>query len=150
MWASTLCPLSSSTRNMALGRGSTTVPSTSIASFFATLLPGFSRQAKLAPTTAEHDRNYRPAPQERLQPAVPRSQHFRTVFGHGDRVLEVGRELAVRRDHRPLVGQDPGPPATHVDHGLDGHNQPGLKDRSPPRGAEVRDLGVLVEGPAHP
>src|SRR5215210_4015201 len=38
MWARTRCPLSSSTRNMALGRGSTTEPSTSIASFFATLL----------------------------------------------------------------------------------------------------------------
>src|SRR6058998_398999 len=40
MWVRTLCPLSNSTRNMALGRGSTTVPSTSIASFFAKL-PGF-------------------------------------------------------------------------------------------------------------
>src|SRR5256885_5501055 len=37
MWASTLCPFSSSTRNIALGRGSTTVPSTSIASSLATL-----------------------------------------------------------------------------------------------------------------
>src|SRR6266496_349545 len=34
-------PVSSSTRNMALGRGSTTVPSTSMASFFATLLPSW-------------------------------------------------------------------------------------------------------------
>src|SRR5215510_10483843 len=34
-WASTLWPLSSSTRNMALGSGSTTVPSTSIASSLA-------------------------------------------------------------------------------------------------------------------
>src|SRR4051812_14396353 len=32
MWASTLCPFSSSTRNIALGRGSTTVPSTRIVS----------------------------------------------------------------------------------------------------------------------
>src|SRR5262245_17142493 len=37
MWASTLCPFSSSTRNMALGSGSVTVPSTSIASFFGNL-----------------------------------------------------------------------------------------------------------------
>src|SRR5262245_7637477 len=37
MWASTLCPFSSSTRNMALGRGSTTVPSTSMTSSLATL-----------------------------------------------------------------------------------------------------------------
>src|SRR5689334_9892080 len=32
MWARTLCPFSSSTRNMALGNGSTTVPSTRIVS----------------------------------------------------------------------------------------------------------------------
>src|SRR5215208_6797454 len=37
MWANTLCPLSSSTRNMAFGSGSVTVPSTSIASFFGKL-----------------------------------------------------------------------------------------------------------------
>src|SRR6195952_5942427 len=36
MWANTLCPLVSSTRNIALGSGSTTRPSTSMApSFFA-------------------------------------------------------------------------------------------------------------------
>src|SRR3954453_14465280 len=34
MWASTLWPFSSSTRNMALGSGSTTVPSTRIVSSF--------------------------------------------------------------------------------------------------------------------
>src|SRR3990172_7433238 len=37
MWANTLCPFSSSTRNMALGSGSVTVPSTSMASFFGKL-----------------------------------------------------------------------------------------------------------------
>src|SRR5262245_56591641 len=37
MCASTLCPFSSSTRNMALGNGSTTVPSTSMTSSLATL-----------------------------------------------------------------------------------------------------------------
>src|SRR5215207_1234548 len=34
MWASTRCPLDSSTRNIALGRGSTTRPSTSMAPSF--------------------------------------------------------------------------------------------------------------------
>src|SRR5919197_848510 len=41
MWANTLCPLSSSTRNIAFGSGSETVPSTSIASFFG--IPSFER-----------------------------------------------------------------------------------------------------------
>src|SRR6266511_6100229 len=49
MWASTLCPLSNSTRNMALGSGSTTAPSTSIASFFATPQLSFSETAARAP-----------------------------------------------------------------------------------------------------
>ncbi len=38
LWASTLCPFSSSTRNIALGSGSTTVPSSTMASSF-----GFGR-----------------------------------------------------------------------------------------------------------
>src|SRR6266849_4928355 len=42
-WASTLWPFSSSTRNIALGSGSTTVPSTSIASSFG-MLGGDSRE----------------------------------------------------------------------------------------------------------
>src|SRR5262249_40214578 len=42
MWANTLCPFSSSTRNMALGRGSMTVPSSTIASSF-----GFGRVGPL-------------------------------------------------------------------------------------------------------
>ena len=36
-WVRTRWPLSNSTRNMAFGKGSVTVPSTSMASFFATL-----------------------------------------------------------------------------------------------------------------
>src|SRR5665213_1440250 len=42
MWASTLCPFSSSTRNMAFGNGSTTVPSTRIVSSL-----GFAREHHL-------------------------------------------------------------------------------------------------------
>jgi len=41
-WASTLCPLANSTRNMALGKFSFTVPSTSIASFLAISSRGLS------------------------------------------------------------------------------------------------------------
>src|SRR5438034_7650638 len=41
MCVRTLCPLSSSTRNMAFGRGSTTVPSTAMAPFFAKLPDSF-------------------------------------------------------------------------------------------------------------
>src|SRR6478672_12711910 len=40
MWASTLCPFSNSMRNIALGRGSTTRPSTSMAPSFLAILFG--------------------------------------------------------------------------------------------------------------
>src|SRR3954452_24623506 len=49
MWASTRCPFCSSTRNIALGSGSTTRPSTSVApSFFA--LPYTASLTRCAPT----------------------------------------------------------------------------------------------------
>src|SRR5699024_7077939 len=41
MWASTRCPLSSSTRNIAFGRASATVPSTSMASLFLAIYSAF-------------------------------------------------------------------------------------------------------------
>src|SRR6185437_1141738 len=41
MWARTLCPLLSSTRNMALGSGSTTLPSTSMAPSFLAMSSAF-------------------------------------------------------------------------------------------------------------
>src|SRR6266511_721945 len=47
MCARTLCPLDSSTRNIAFGRGSTTVPSTSIA-------PSFFGKLFLSPRYGEH------------------------------------------------------------------------------------------------
>src|SRR5438552_2945864 len=74
--ASTRCPLSSSTRNIAFGSGSTTVPSTSIASSFGIAL----RHLDGAPRSAR--------------------QNLRVGVGHGDRVLEVGGQAAVPRHRR--------------------------------------------------
>src|SRR6476659_6196683 len=67
MWVRTLWPLSSSTRNMALGSGSTTVPSTSIASFFAKRRLT-SRHAKTPQATRPRrpDPKYRHRPLDRL------------------------------------------------------------------------------------
>src|SRR5438874_4266579 len=77
--ASTRCPLSSSTRNIAFGSGSTTVPSTSIASSFGIAL----RHLDGAPRSAR--------------------QNLRVGVSHGDRVLEVGGQAAVPRHRRPAV-----------------------------------------------
>src|SRR5206468_12437404 len=78
--ASTLCPFSSSTRNIALGSGSTTVPSTSIASSLGMRL---SRHLDGAARPARQDLGLR--------------------LGDGDRVLEVGGQAAVPRHRRPAV-----------------------------------------------
>src|SRR5512132_2308046 len=127
MWASTLCPFSSSTRNMAFGRGSTTVPSTSIASSLATL-----QLILCVGTRPEGARN---APREgrkrvygqvrgcvhalraRRQPgshrdataeSVPGRQDLVPVLGDGDGVLEMRRQGPVGGHHGPTIGHDRG------------------------------------------
>src|SRR5512136_1582038 len=91
IWASTRCPFSSSTRNMAFGSVSTTVPSTSMGSSFAICS---------------------------LRSAVP-AQDDRSVFRNGHGVLEMGRQFPIGRHHRPAVTKDLHPVGALVDHGLD-------------------------------
>src|SRR6185436_14620771 len=114
----TLCPFSNSTRNMALGNGSMTVPSTSIASFFGTLQVFLSALGRRpgprtslnsppggangqytcrSPRTSLTDAGHPGAPPS----AGPRRQDLASVVGHGDRVLEVSRQRPVGSDHRP-------------------------------------------------
>src|SRR5437762_9437900 len=99
MWAKTLCPFSNSTRNMALGNGSMTVPSTSIASFFGTLqmvlsvlglAPGPADQPE--PTFGRADAQYtgrslRTSTDRRW--GIPGRQDLVPGVRDGDRVLEV-------------------------------------------------------------
>src|SRR3954466_4670849 len=134
MCARTLCPFSSVTRNMALGKGSVTVPSTSIASFFATLQEYLPPTVTPRPAGTKRNglRTRRPNPQYRgltagssktpgtKQARRPRRsgrswlgrgrQHLRTVLREGDRVLEMGRQGTVVGHDRPAVRQDPGRP----------------------------------------
>src|SRR5688500_4913887 len=138
MCASTLWPFSSSTRNMALGRGSMTVPSRTIASSL-----GFGGVVLLrSPTGAAAGRDERsirqradrpwyllPRPTPKGLVGAPRSpwrachswerQHLGSVIGDGDGVLEVGRELPVGGDDRPAVVEQAGGGAADVDHRLD-------------------------------
>src|SRR5215470_12422644 len=86
-WASTLWPLSSSTRNMALGSGSTTVPSTSIASSLA--MSGRPRE-HVRPVLSDGDgvlevRGEAPVRRHR-RPAV--LQHLHLPGAHGDHGLD--------------------------------------------------------------
>src|SRR5204862_7034407 len=129
MCASTLWPFSSSTRNMAFGSGSTTVPSTRIASSLglargiSPTLPRFpcrERPAGRSSQTAQYKRlcavrrsvpwrltppfvgGTPPNPRGRLFPLGER-EDLGAVVGHGNGVLEVSRERPVPGDDRPAV-----------------------------------------------
>src|SRR5436190_4722097 len=173
MCARTLCPFSSVTRNMALGRGSVTVPSTSIASFFATLREYLPPTVTPRPAGTKRYglRTRRPNPQYRgltagssktpgtNQARGPRQsgqsgldrrrQNLRTVLREGDRVLEMGRQGTFVGPDGPAVRQDPGRPFAQHGHRFHGDHEPGTELRPPPRGAEVEHLRVLVEVPPH-
>ena len=60
-----------------------------------------------------------PSPSHEGLPLEDR-EHLDTGVGDGDRMLELGRELAVDGDGGPAVLQCAGLEATGVDHGLDG------------------------------
>src|SRR6516164_8166150 len=109
MWARTLWPFSSSTRNMALGNGSTTVPSTRIVSSL-----GLARtvhhlmqigRARSAQNRRKAEWSVYTAPRPAFQRArsqgLGEREHLGTVLGDGDRVLEVRRPTPVTRDDRP-------------------------------------------------
>src|SRR5580765_1553455 len=91
--ASTRWPLSSATRNIALGNGSTTVPSTSIASSLVMIRDLVSL--------------CRPGP------------YIGTVFGDGDGVLEMGGEAPVGGHRRPPILEHADLPGPHRDHRRD-------------------------------
>src|SRR4029450_12558348 len=123
MWANTLCPFSSSTRNMALGSGSVTVPSTSIASFFGKLRvilvsghvrPAHGREGPPPDGSGQpvYEPGTNPGPARRKHPlpcgfeqrSAAGRQHLVTDFGHRDRVLEVGGQGPVLGHPGPAVG----------------------------------------------
>src|SRR5215217_687292 len=113
MCASTLWPLSSTTRNIALGRGSITVPSTSMESSFGNQHPSFGLQMLLEArrdSTSSLERQassrmrttnpYELPPGAAYFAPLPTSfpapgEDLRTLIRHENGVLEVGRELTV-------------------------------------------------------
>src|SRR4028118_1626837 len=155
MCANTLCPLSNSTRNCVFGSASVTAPSTSITSSLAKNLSFLARYkmtgAKRISYHAGPASHTASAPLLPAGAPVPREDPG-AVLRHGDRVLEVGREGAVRgvdgplvplvevyrvvaeRDHglyrerHPRQQLDPGPPLA----GVRGRRGPGRTPPPPP------------------
>src|SRR6185312_4304559 len=146
--ASTRCPFSSSTANIVLGNGSTTVPSTSIASRFATGGAGSLSHTECRPGRA--DTRTRSVSEigfwgqtgrsRRTGTSVDRGEDLGTVLGDGDGVLEMGREGAVRGAHGPAVSLDVHVPAPEREHRLDREADAGLELGATRAGAVVRDL----------
>src|SRR5687768_637777 len=102
MWASTLWPFSSSTRNMAFGNGSTTVPSTRIVSSFGfAMVPTTSGGGSDATRGARRTRFERTQGRPTILAELREGQHFRPVVGAGDGVLEVGGATPVPGHDRP-------------------------------------------------
>src|SRR6185436_1016543 len=163
MWANTLCPFSSSTRNMALGSGSVTVPSTSIASFFGKLRVILVFRARpTRPRTSQNRLRLEAGSQYTGQARTPSTsggnisltcgferrsaagrQHLVPVLGHGDRVLEMGGQGPILGHHGPTVGEQAGLPAARIDHRLDRHDQSGFQHRPAAGPAVVLDLRIL-------
>src|SRR3954452_12148716 len=122
MWASTRWPLSSSIANIVLGSGSTTVPSTSIASRLATGGCGSLSQHECRPGRADTRTHSVPetsypwlagrCPVARSVPAgsricpSDRGEDLGAVVGDRDRVLEVHGERPVLGHDGPVVGED--------------------------------------------
>src|SRR5450432_50257 len=128
--ASTLCPLLNSTRKKAFGSGSTTTPSTSMASslgdsvtFSRTFLflAGLRPPRRLCGAKRTSNRRARVPLGQAVDVAlvVCDGQHFESVGEHGDRVLEMRGQPSVRRDDGPTVGFRADFPRAGVHHRLD-------------------------------
>src|SRR6476469_9279257 len=117
MWASTLCPFSNSTRNMAFGNGSVTVPSTRIVSSL-----GLAREHHLRGWGAPEARRTAGGRPARLPDQTRWSQareDLGTTLRDRDGVLEVRGARAVGGDHRPAVVAEEGGRPARRHHRLD-------------------------------
>src|SRR5215210_1943888 len=148
MWAKTLCPLSSSTRNCVLGNASVIVPSTSMTSSLAKDLP-----CSQTVTKWPKPNKYVTTPTAYLLPfGLPRGlgQDPRSILRNCDGVLVVGGQGVIRGVDGPAVPlADTIVIVAQRDHGLYREGHAGQETWSGVRAPVVRDLGVLVHLASH-
>jgi len=109
--ARTWCLLSNSTRNIALGKASSTVATTSIASSLAISVNPPQRAACLPGATGR-------------AALLLKRQNIRAIAADRHHVLEVGGECAVGRHRSPVVRQNANPGSARINHGLDRQHHP--------------------------
>src|SRR5512138_3489648 len=120
--ASTLCPLSSSTRNMALGSVSSTVPVTSMASSF-----GIDN----LPAAARRD--------------LELTQNIGSVFRDRHRMLKMGGQAAVFGNRGPTVFLDFDFVTAGIDHRLDRQDHSFFQPKTAIRLAVIRHWRFFVQ-----
>src|SRR4051812_42698260 len=107
--------------NIVLGSGSTTVPSTSIASRLATGSCGSLSQHECRPGRADTRTHI---VSENAICRLDGCGDLGAILGHRDGVLEMRREGAVRGDDGPAVIENRDVPAPEREHRLDRETHP--------------------------
>src|SRR5947208_14017460 len=151
MWARTLWPFSSSAANIVLGRGSITVPSTSIASFLATVAKRSLSRIECRSGTGTRTCRVSNGAVSGKRRSADAGQDFGPVLGDRDRVFEVRGEGPIPGHDRPAIGLDFDLFAAQGEHGPDCQAHAGLEQ--PPAIAarpEVGHLRVFMHACADP
>src|SRR5712671_5994296 len=140
--ASTWCLFSSSTLNMALGSGSTTVAITSIAS--SLLIDSLKSASSFWLLAKSCGFRFKLAARSQGLAALLRQNH-RTIFRDRHTMLKVRAVAAVGRYGGPLVVEHPGPRTSRVHHGLDRQHHTLSQARSVTARTVVRHLRLFVQ-----
>src|SRR5579872_4886872 len=159
--ARTRCPLLSSTRKKALGSGSTTVPSTSIASslvdpivsarsaFFFFLSERLNPPGRLCGAKLLSLYMLSKAGKRLVQRLLfAQCENLVAIVRDGHGVLEVRRQAAIRGHDGPLISLRAYLPGAGVDHRLDRHDHARLEHRTRPRAAVVWHRRILMQARA--
>src|ERR1700674_5818985 len=140
--ARTWCLFSSSTLNMALGRGSRTTAITSIAS---SLLIQFSSQLSVLSSQSKAPGSPLRTENRELRTAFSLRQNHRSIFRHRHAMLKMRAETAVGGDCRPLVAQHPGFRLAKIHHRFNGQNHAFAQLGAMTASSIVRHLRFLVQ-----
>src|SRR4051812_14863009 len=152
MWARTLCPFSSSTRNMAFGNGSVTVPSTRIVSSLGLAIAHHLRAgahfdvSNSERAEARKTGGSRPesVPDQARCPQSQDREHLGATVSDRNRVFEVRGARSVGGHDGPAVIERSILRLARGQHRLDREHHALPEAQPPPGGPIVRNVWLLV------